>query len=857
MRRLIAISILLTAIFSSAQTVTLNDASTVVASPYRLGLNIGDVCWYSNCNITKNIIGNNNPNMEAMEDRRVYPLAVAGTTTTFTSPINYDNYPPNYFAGAGFTIIYSQNGGAQQGCTGTIASNTNANWPGGGSTNPIFTTSAPCPAAFSIGDIVVVKSDPTTPATALSPTPESVWEANENGLSAQISGGGKLTSLTTGLCATCGAQSLVMDATSGTAGFQELWDTDNADIWVMINGTYQITYWAKIGSGTPTLTVTATRSSAGGLSCSPTVPPVTSTWTLYTLSCTGTETQGTTAIGPAQVTWSTTGGAIDIDNVSFQKTGTDPTNTTVWRDEVINDLKLLHPGTLRYWITHQNGISVNNWTLPSYQRFPSMSGTRAYGQPAMEGKMMPSLEEFLTICQIIGADPYIEVPVTWTGSDFANFIEFLAGDNTTTYGARRIALGQTAAWTTVFNTIHLDFCNECWNTGFNGENLPFRSNSPSGVNFNGLYYDYAHAMYIANAAMRGDAFYSLSKMELVANAQTAQTFGWDYYLANAPVHAAPDTIEIQAYYYNTINQFDTDAHIWQPEFVTPFVRTVDVTDPDNFNQSMAFYLPLTTCGTSGTATCKVNTYEWGQGTIAGSVTQTIQDSVNAGAGDIIPTALVPLLNMQTWAIGPQNRFSFTEYTNGGSNSNTAKLWGAIVDAGGATNNVRPAFQSMQLVNKSIIGTMFACPISGSNTFNFAANTNNGDQVPPGTPATNNVPLVYAYCFKSGTTRSLVLINTDIATPHTVTFAGTNTPTGTVTTRQIAPSSLGLLNEANSGSPTNTTAMATSLTSVSGSASSTIALPAFSVTALDYSLGTPTTTTSINGNIKVSGSVVIR
>jgi hypothetical protein len=213
--------------------------------------------------------------------------------------------------------------------------------------------------------------------------------------------------------------------------------------------------------------------------------------------------------------------------------------------------------------------------------------------------------------------------------------------------------------------------------------------------------------------------------------------------------------------------------------------------------------------------------------------------------------------MQTWAIGPQNRFSFTEYSNGGSNSNTAKLWGAIVDAGGATNNVRPAFQAMQLVNKSIIGTMFSCPISGSNTFNFAANTNNGDQVPPGTPATSNVPLVYAYCFKSGTARSLVLINTDVAAAHTVTFAGTNTPNGIVTTRQIAPSSLGLLNEANSGSPTNTTAMATSLTSTAGAASSTINLPAFSVTALDYSLNTATTTVQMNGNVSVSGGVVIR
>jgi hypothetical protein len=194
--------------------------------------------------------------------------------------------------------------------------------------------------------------------------------------------------------------------------------------------------------------------------------------------------------------------------------------------------------------------------------------------------------------------------------------------------------------------------------------------------------------------------------------------------------------------------------------------------------------------------------------------------------------------MQYYGLGPQNRFSFTEYINGGTNSNTAKLWGCIVDKGGATNNDRPACDAIKLVNKSVIGDMYSCPVTGAgSTFNFAANPNNGDgnqwAAYYGTPALSNVPLVYVFCFKSGNSRSIVLVNSDF-TAHTVALAGNNVPTGTVTTRQLAPSSLDLLNEAHTGTATNKTAMATTVTSSSSPASNTVSLPPYSLTALDYS-----------------------
>ena len=97
----------------------------------------------------------------------------------------------------------------------------------------------------------------------------------------------------------------------------------------------------------------------------------------------------------------------------------------------------------------------------------------------------------------------------------------------------------------------------------------------------------------------------------------------------------------------------------------------------------------------------------------------------------------------------------------------------------------------------------------------------------------NVPYLYAFCFENGNNRSLVLINTDLSNSHTVSFSGTHPPTGTVNVRQLAPSALDEMNEAPSGSPTNLAAPTVAIETSTLSNPSSITLPPFSATALDY------------------------
>jgi hypothetical protein len=817
------------------QTLSLNDGSIVQSSTNRIGVNIGSLDYYDSGQILKNLIGATNPGFEPLQQQQIWTLTTAGTATTFTVPDQYDGVPPNYWAGGTFTVVESQSGDAELGCTGSIASNTGPNYPLVGQstyTAPSITVSTPCNASFGVGDIV-------TMSKSTFPTPESWWETGSmGGIWGSVTGGAQLLSDTTDLCATCGTQSLNMNASVAGSSAIANWyfDSETSDnIFVLVNGTYQLSFWAKAASGTPVLTASASRLSSGGFNCGSFTPKLTSAWAQYTWNCTASESQSVTSPGMAHVAITTTGGSVYLDNVSFEKTNGNSSNTTVLRDEVIQTLQNFYgpsigsnPGMFRYWV-NQNAETMSNWTEPDYARAPTGWGTGYFVGPGGSGSVVLSLEDYLVICQLLNAEPYLEVPVTFSTADAANLIEFLASPSGTTYGARRAALGQSEPWTSVFSQIHLSFCNECWNSqSFAGQSLAYRAGTPNSE----YYYDYSVRSRDIFAAMRADSYYSAPAFDLVMDAQTCINDSMD----TAIQRAHPDSIEIEGYTYSSVSSFATDAALWQPAMVEPYEKVTNPADIYNFYQSVHDYQSQKTCGASGTAACNVNIYEWGQGTVEGTIDQTHMDYINAGAGEGVVMALQPLLNLQYYGIRPQSVFSLTGYRNGAVNGLINKLWGTVVDMGGATNNVRPEFLGVQLVNQSIIGPMYSCPIANNSTYNFAGSPNGISPL----PALNGVPNLYAFCFENGTGRSLVLINTDLSSSHSVGFAGTNPPEGTVTQRQYAPAALDDMNEAPSGTATNLTPATVSIETTTLSSPSSITLPPFSVTALDYTAAGLTT-----------------
>ena len=865
-------------------TLSLNDATVVQSDTHRAGINIGAIDYWDNGQILKNLIGSSNPGFEPLQAQQIWVLSAAGTTTTFTIPNQWDPVQADYWAGGTVTIVEST--GPELGCTGSIVSNTGpnsgANPPD--TVGPTLTISPACNAPFSVYDTVIVsKSWPSTP--------ESWWESGGyGGISGSVSGGAQLLSDTTDLCANCGAQALNMNATASGSSATAAWNFDTdydyiyklfPNIFVLMNGTYQLSFWAKSASGSPALTATALRLSSGGFNCGSYTPTLTSKWAQYTWNCTASESAAATSPGIAQVSIGVTGGSVYLDNVSFEKIETNPinpatgagfTNNTVLRDEVIETLQKFYgpsigsnPGMFRYWV-NQNAETVSNWTQPDYAHAPTGAGMGYYIGPGGAGAESLSLEDYLVICQLLNAEPYLEVPVTFSTADAANLIEFLASPLSTSYGARRAALGQGAPWTGVFSQIHLAFCNECWNGGsFAGQSLPWRA----GVTDGEYYFDYSVRARDIFAAMRADSYYSASSFDLVMNAQTAIS---PINMHPAIARAHPDSIEIEDYTYGDVGSFTSDSNLWLPAMVDPWEKVTNPNDIVDFYQSVNDYQSQTNCGASGSATCKVNIYEWGQGTLgsidvsgvtpaADVIDQTHLDYINAGAGEGVVMALQPLLNMQYYGIGPQSFFALAEFDNGGLNNGLsgsgeptslwAKLWGNTVDMGGATNNVRPTFLGVQLVNQSIIGPMYSCAIGNFPdtvnptypNYNFAGSINgvysnspsSSQTTPLQLPAMNAVPYIYTFCFENGASRSLVLINTDLSNSRTIGFAGTNPPQGTVTQRQYAPGALDDMNEAPTGYPTYQTPATVAINTSTLSSSGSITLPPFSVTALDYSV----------------------
>ncbi len=930
-----------------AQTVTLNDSSVVVTSPLRTGINIGSMNYYDNGQILKNLVGAVNPGMEEGTSAQIYALQQNGTTTTFFDYDQYDNVPVNYWAGATFNLVESIIPGPQLGCSTTIASNwgsipvtsisntggittvitgfnpitagfatgdsiyiagnsnsayntyqtytvstvsssgytyAQSGSPGsgtGGTTGTIknqqFTLSSACAGSTTIGDQVVYSK-------TVSPTPESAWESGEGGVFSPSLTSATLTSDTTDLCTNCGNQALAVTTTAGTAEFYEYFDVSPAvDYFVLLNGTYQVSFDAKSASGSPALTAQFVRNMTNGCNSGTLTPTLTGTWTHYTYNVTCTETASalTSTSGNADLQFQQTGtGVAYLDNVSVQKTsGQNASNTSIFRDEVWQALVDLKPQTIRYWL-NQNAESSDNWTRPDYQRNPT--GPTYFTGPAGGAFITPSLQDFLVLVQSVQTaagvevDPYIEVPVTFSAIDAANLIEFLSAPSSATgsvYGQRRVNLGQSTPWTSVFPHIYLTFCNECWNTG----SFPFQSLGGSGQPSSEVYYYYSSRLRDIIASMRGDSYYQTNTL-LGMDLQTAINSSADTAIARAK----PDYVEIENYNDGTVGAWTTslsngwtgDQARWNSMNEELYLMNTSSTDPSNWYTSVNDYKGQSTCGSAGTAACKIASYEYGEGTISSpggnTISQAYQDVINAGAGYGTAASYQQLLHQQMYptAFVPQNIFALTEYSNGAANGNTAKLWGYGVDFGGAssgTNSLayvpRPGLITAELVNKSIIGSMYSCPITSNVTYNYPGSSSDGTT---GTlPALSSVPYLFAFCFENGSSRSIVLVNTDEAASHTLTVAGTNLPSGSVTLRQYAPSAADTLNEAATGTSTAHTSatLASTSSSVTFSTqcpSNVCTLPKNSVTAFDFTVGGPAPNAPLlTGTIQISGNVTIQ
>lgn len=830
---------------SSAQSyiLTLNDAQPVgPAITYRPGVNIGAMDYWDSGQLTKNLLAEDNAGFEYVKQKSIWTLFVAGTNNSFSlkGTDDWATYALNFFQGATVDVVESAT--AARGCKSLVAGN-NAVSPA------TFTLATPCAAALGIGDELVITN------TRL-PTPQADWEASDNGVWTNISGGGHLLSDTA--TPYDGAQSLILDVTAGAgahAGITEYFDPyTSQNHFVLLNGTYQASVWAKANGVNKTLTVCAGRppSSCQDFTLTP-------TWAQYSKTFTFTETN-TAPFVAAGMAVSTSGanglGQVEVDNMSLVKTSSqDATNTSIFRDEVVAALRQWCATStsgakcmIRDWV-NQNGKEMSGWTMPAISAPQASSG----GDDATTGQPTPQLYDYLYLTNLVGGVPYIELPVTFSAADAAAFVEYMSSTNTTSgWGAVRAKQGQLAPWVGaggVFPQVYATFCNECWNGGsFSGQALYYRNGALS------YYFDYANRAKDIYAAMRVSPSFTAS-MRLGFAMQLGITYDVDKALAlMASVHGSPNFVEQAAYMPQTISKWKTIADLWSSTLYQPYGQAMNVNAVDHFQPAVRTIQGYKLCGATSTEACEATQYESGPGTVSTcgyngrpacngtegntAIDQAHEDFITAGGATALVYPLAYAMNQLKLGMAAQNTFALDEWSNNGAGTTSGKLWGAVADMGGSMSYVdsapvrwRPQGLGMAVLSQAIIGQGYACNFAGGPVYQWP-----GDAVNGPTAALANVPYLNAFCFQSATQRSMVIFNTNQTASYTATFAGTNAPAGTCAQQQIVLSSPNAMNEGASGTNSTTAVANVHINTTSAACLTTLPIPPLSETAITYTPG---------------------
>lgn len=749
-------SVVNTGTFATGDTIVTVSSTVDVAGAKSFGINIGGADYYDSGQILKNLIGAENPGLQGQIYQSVLPCATTSGVNDCNDGEQFDTWPNNFWAGATYEMIL----GSAKGRTGTIATSTTG-YP---YSSTDFTLSAGSPA-IGAGDYIIVRktvNDVFVQATTNSggaPDPvEGWWITN---LTGNATTSVDLVDLAS---STSGTQALQINA-SGTGNALSLtsyFDTLAGHTFVQLNGNYELSFQAKGAGGTNRVNVQVGRNQTF---LNQNVTLSTSTWQTYTYEVTANEDG--TQTGNAFVTFALNNASMMIDDVSLVKLSGDPSNTTQFTDGMITALKELHPGILRDW-TGQLADTLDNSLATPFAR-----KTTHYQISYGPTQIPIGLNDFLQLCQTVGAEPWYVIPTTWDPQDVTNLMEFLGGPATSPYGAKRAALGQVAPWTSVFPEIHLEFGDENWNTIFAGGVIT----NPS------LYAARGDAMF---AAAKSSPYYLPSRFQFILGAQYVNS-DMAIHIVASSTHE--DAIGEGPYFANDVES-STASNI-----ETLFGGLFAEIENDSHSNTGGTQLQ----NVQAISPVPVVDYEENISTVGGSITQSQLNSFVPSLGAGLALGDHMLMQLRDLGIVDQNvwslsQFNFLNTYNGVTE--TAPMWGTVIDMG-LTNRKRPQFLAEELANDAI----------GTST-NVLMTTQSGDN-PTWTQSIDyyntTIPNVIShdiqsYAFSNG---NLVLFNLNRSNALRIFLNGAPLPSGNVTVEQLTSANITDNNET-----TNTVQIAT-------------------------------------------------
>ena len=699
----------------------------------RLGMNIGGESFYDSGQMLRNLVFIN-PGFEGETWESI--LRCEGiSATTCNDPNQWNQWPANFLKGAQFEVL----SGASAGVTGTVLSSDAADSKQ--KDQGVTIHYAALNKALDLDDFVLVKQ--TIPGNA-----QAGWWTNAYG------GGGFATETVDLAPDSPGKQALkIMAAAPGqVASVASYFDSVAGHSFLQLRGKLNLSFRAKGLGGNREIKVSLRRVEAqrDEIFFSKVVT-LSDKWSTYNFDFAANESGKD--IGTVGLTFDVAGADVLLDDVSLRG-AENASNTTAFRDEVVETLRELHPGILRYQDGDHLGSSIDNLIAVPYARVRA-----GFSEGARQANAIPlGLQEFLQLCEAVHAEPWFNMPAGISPAEMKNLVEYLSGPASSAYGAKRAARGQIVPWTSVFPVIHLELGNEEWN------NVTFAGSAmPDPV----VYGQRAKKIF---EAARSSPYYAANKFDLVIGSFAPVP---DWTKRELAASGGYDSAAVAPYLFNRLDDASTDEAVFGPMLAEP--EMVDSV-PTGYMAEQA------KVAREASRPAALSVYEVNLSTTSGSAPQRgFDEAASMGAG----LALIDhmLLMMRDLGIKTQSVWELPGYENQFQNSADHKqeetpLFGVVVDMGGATNLRRPQYVAEELANAAILPTMLQTRLAGANpTWDQRVSANGNIQL-------SKAHDLQTFAFASGAQRSLIILNLSRAEALPVTFSGDGAPSGEVSVSRL-------------------------------------------------------------------------
>ncbi len=505
------------------------------------------------------------------------------------------------------------------------------------------------------------------------------------------------------------------------------------------NGTWRVQFWARAKAGQPTLRL--------GLRAAkiPAIHPD-GQWRKHDLHVEVTDwPEKDKSIA---MRFEAAGGDVLLDDIAIWK-DEEHRNPTPFRDTMVDVLKKLRPGVLRY--LQMGGSDLETNLRPRLQQVAWSRDFRDLlrGARNKARHYRFNLHDYYLLCEHVGADPWYCLPGTLHPEEIPRLMEYLGAPEDVGWGKLRAEMGHPEPWTDVFRHVYIEFGNEAWNPGgyatgsFNGPDhwkdlIAAGKTSP---------HCKPHIVFVAGSQAASPGLTS----RIMRDVPNADRYAIAPYLMNQ----TPKT---------TLEPLDTDGTLfrWVYAYTLRRVRepvgnvyrqfeNVKGTDKELAIYEHNFHITLPQVNNGGAPVAQRN-------------------RIIASLGGGINIVNDALLMMREKRIRAQALFNLNQkqFREG------IKLWGFCPGLSLEDQRYRPVFLAAEIANKVIGGALVATTHSGAKP-TFGATGLFEDTRRKGTVTTyENLPTLWSYAFRDGQRRGLVLVNLDTQHKHPVTveFAGT-------------------------------------------------------------------------------------